>query len=472
MRYSKSTLKALAITGLFFIASCDVVNIDPQQSLSDEQIFTDPSAAQAAVIGMYDGLQEGGAFGGIGIMAADFSADVSRFTGSFTTFQQIRDYESLESTNGTILGIWADSYDPINRANNVFAGAPDVPDVSDAQRSQWQAEALFVRALCHFHLVRYFAQPYVNDPNNDGIPLVLEPTRGPGEHLNLERSSVEDVYKQIIEDLTTALDGLPAAQQFDGQATVGAAHALLARVYLHQQEWQLAHDHADEVIANSPFQLSADPLTPWADANYNGPEFIFAIQNRVDDQIGVNDALASFHRPDSQGGRGDIRAFSKLLDSYEATDLRRTGLFFETTDPDEAGVVFSGKWTHPNQADNVPVLRMADVYLMRAEAAAELGLEAPALADLNAVRARAQASQYDNNDYNNTAELVDLILLERYLELSFEGHRRHDFLRRGEGIQDENRQRVVAFGSDRTIFPIPARERDVNPNLSQNPGYN
>ena len=461
------------MTGALLFSSCDVLNIDPEQSLDDELIFTDQSAAESAVVGMYDGLQEGGAFGGIGIMSADFPADVSSFTGSFGTFQNIRDYDPLQATNGAVQDIWADSYDPINRANNVIEGAEEVPEVSQDLQDQWRGEAKFVRALTHFHLVRYFGQPYIAGTDNLGVPLILEPTDAPGEALEVPRSTVGEVYDQILSDLDDAEGWVPESQQFDGQATIGAVQALKARVYLHQQEWQQAYDYADMVIETSPYELSSDPATPWADHNYNGAEFVFAVQNRTDDQIGVNDALASFHRPDSDGGRGDVRARSNLLDLYEEDDLRYQELFYETDDESEAGDVFTGKWDHPNQADNVPVIRMADVHLMRAEAAAELDNEEQALEDLNAIRDRANASMYDMDDYASTEELIDLILDERFLELSFEGHRRHDFLRRGDGIQDANQGRVIEFGANRTIFPIPAREIDVNSALEgqQNPGY-
>lgn len=472
MKYPKSILPVSLIAGLFFLASCDVLNIEPEQSLSDEEIFTDASAAEAAVVGMYDGLQEGGAYGGIGIMAADFPTDVSRFTGSFTTLLNIRDYDPISSTNISILDIWADTYNPVNRANNIIEGAEEVPDVSGEVIAGWQGEAMFVRALSHFHLVRYFARPYIDGRDNPGIPLVLEATEEPGEHLNLPRASVGDVYDQIIEDLEFAEANLTAEQAFDGQATVGAAQALLARVYLHQEEWQLAFDHASAVIETSPYQLSADVVTPWADVNYNGPEFIFAVQNRADDQIGVNDAIASFHIPDSEGGRGDIRAFSKLVESFEEDDERLSGLHYETDDESEEGDIFTGKWVGGSQEDNIPVLRMADVYLMRAEAAAELSDYEQALTDLNMIRNRAGASEYDEDDFANGDELIDLILHERYLELSFEGHRKHDFLRRGLDIQDENQGRVIPHDADMVIFPIPAREIDVNSELEQNPGYN
>ncbi len=471
MKYSQSLLMGIFLMSALVISSCDVLNIDPEQSLDDEMVFTDESAAQSAVIGMYDGLQEGGAFGGIGIMAADFPTDVSQFTGSFGTFQNIRDYDPLQATNGAVEDIWADTYEPINRANNVIHGVEEVPDITDEQVDQWKGEAKFVRALTYFHLVRYFGQPYIVDPGNLGVPLMLEPTEEPGEHLNIPRSTVGEVYDQIISDLNDARGWLGEDQEFDGQATVGAVDALLARVYLHQQDWDSAFDYANSVIEDSPYELSGDPMTPWADHNYNGPEFIFAVQNRTDDQIGVNDALASFHRPDSEGGRGDVRAFGRLLDAYEDDDLRLTELFYETDEDAEDGHFFTGKWVHPNQADNVPVLRMADVYLMRAEAAAELENETQALEDLNAIRARAGASEYDTDDYADEDELIDLILQERYLELAFEGYRRHDFLRRGDAIQDANQNREIAFGDNRTIFPIPAREIDVNPELEQNDGY-
>jgi tetratricopeptide (TPR) repeat protein len=258
---------------------------------------------------------------------------------------------------------------------------------------------------------------------------------------------VEQIYQQVIADLTEAESLLP--DENDVYATKGAAAAILSRVYLGMGDYANARDAADRVIQSGEFELTGT----YAEAFNNNPnstEDIFAMQ--VSEQDGTNDMQLYCSIPDFGGRDGDVQIEQKHLDLYEAGDAR-LGMFYEGN-----GALRTGKWKL--QYKNVTVVRLAEMYLTRAECNFRLGTvvgDTPEN-DLNLIRDRVGLDPIVGPD-------LGAILNERKLELALEGSTIHD-LKRLHGSADG-----FAYNANAMVFPVPAREISANKNLEQNPGY-
>ena len=479
MRHRQLLTFLVAVVLSVGLVGCeDFLSIDPEQSIDSGQAFASQDAAETALSGMYDGLIQDGTYAGFFVPMADFTAQNANFGGSFTTWQQAQSF-NLIATHGPSEQMWQDFYDTINRANNVIARTPGVEDADDAFVTRAVNEAKFVRALAHFNLVRSYARPYnvvntSNVPGTDpdrqpGVPVITDPTEGPGDKLEVPRVSVADVYDQIVSDLQDARDNLSAAES-GGQvrATADAATALLAKVRLYQGRFADARDLAEEVINSGAFSL-AGPATI-AEQQGESPESIFsvsmsAISNGNDP---VNNHPSSFYTPGPLGGRGDITVTSDLVQTIQGGpggdgDLRGPGGIMYEFD----GALWTAKWDSPNQEDDAMVLRLSEMYLIAAEGHARTtgsgGSEAQAQKYVNAVRSKSGAEGISSSGQ----DLIDDIIRERRIELAFEGDRRHDVLRLGRTLESN----TGAAPQTQRIFPIPAREIDENDELTQNPGY-
>jgi starch-binding outer membrane protein, SusD/RagB family len=472
------------IVALAGFTACDVVDVDPEQEIPTDLVFDDEDGARTAVTGMYGAVRFGNAYGGFPLIMGDIRGGNSHFVGSFTTWQDVAGY-NISTTNSTVEGTWQANYEAINRANNVIESAPDVPDVTDEQIDEWVGNAHFVRAISLFNLVRWFGQPYgfTADNSHPGIPIVEDPTVGPGEQNHIPRSSVGEVYDQIISDLQAALENVPESYgetvRDRGRATTGSVNAFLARVYLTMSEWELAAGHAEYVIDSDMYSLVSG-YTFFDDSNTS--EDVFAIQMTTEDNPGTNAAFAAMHRP-SPTGRGDINPSVDLWNSFDEEDERRTlysegasgtDLPGEVTAQSELDNIWTLKYTSGNYDDNVHVIRVAEMKLTRAEALAEMNsIDSEAIELLNDVRERAGLDAYSELDFVAGDDLVEAILQERRWEFAHEGHHYFDRLRRGEGLEGIANLGgdSIDYGVDNIVFPVPLREMDLNPELEQNPGY-
>ena len=470
MKKSKLLITSL-LTSLVVIWSCDerLTEIAPEDSLSASVIFGSFSTIEATTVGIYDGMQDGD-FIGQPDMIADFLSDNVNFVGSFTTLQDIRDFNA-NATNGTVGAMWFDLFDVARDANNIIVNLPGVDasqvnfnNASDAAnfealRTQFLAEARFCRALSYFIGVNIFAQPFqISNGSTLGIPLVTEFFSGDISPFQLPRSTVNETHAFIEEDLIFAMNNLPETNGIRASST--AATALYARLLLYREQWTDAANMANDVINTAGFALAPDFTF------YNNPssEHIFRIINQADDAAFGND-FDTFYNPTSQNGRGDLTFSADLLAAFEPGDLRRD-LSIDDVDAGNNPGVFTTKYPNGQNNDSDPnVLRMGEVYLTRAEANFRAGtsIGATPLEDVNTIRARAGLPAL------GSVTLQD-ILDERRIELAFEGHRRMDLLRNGENLRPGGGA-VSAPGGNFTILPIPAVELQRNPNAVQNPGY-
>ena len=437
------------------------LDVAPTQTIDQAQALNTSKDVEAALVGAYDGLQgsntNGDTYAGGFQYTSELLAAVAtevRFGGTFANLQELFRKE-LTTINSTAEGLWLRSYLTINRANNVLA---NISKVTDAKKPTVEGGARFIRGALYFELVRLYGKQWGDGNNavNLGVPIVLDPTSVVTDANKIPRNTVAQVYGQAIEDLTKAEELLPATNL--AYASKSTAAAMLARLYLQQGNYAAARDAANRVIASGRFRL----VTPFGAAfntklNNNGAnpaEYIFAVQ--VNDQDGFNGMNTFFGTTigsiPGTAGRGDIRIQPAHIALYEANDAR--GAFFIKPGANTFTYKFLDRFGH------IPVIRLAEMILTRAEANFRLGtaVGAAPLADINAIRTRAGLSELA------TVSLA-AILKERKLELAFEGHALHDVKRNGENVG------TLPFNSPKLILPIPQREIDVNKQLVQNEGY-
>ena len=433
----------------FFLAGCaDMLDIEPANSIDASKGISTSSDVEALLVGAYSAMGDGDVYGGNILRDAELIADDLDnpelfWDGTFVAPGEIWT-KSMLVTNDQAQSTWLDSYEAINICNTVLA---NLEVVTPEKTDQVEGEAKFIRAAIYFELVRTFAKTWTdgNPASNPGVPIVLEPTDASNISILASRDPVSEVYDQVISDLNDAAALLPDDNGFF--ANRFAAHAILSRVYLMQNDYAKAADHASIVIEESGYSLESS----YADAfNKTSPssssEDIFAIQ--VTDQDGINE-MNTFFASSDFGGRGDIYIEQNHFDLYEPND-DRLNLFYD----DER----CGKWK--NIFGNVTIIRLAEMYLTRAEANFREGTSVGAdpIDDINTIRNRVNLSDL-------VTLTLDDILLERHLELAFEGHRMHD-IKRTQGSVG-----TLPYSDPSLVFPIPQRELNINPDLGQNQGY-
>ncbi|MEM9930690.1 MAG: RagB/SusD family nutrient uptake outer membrane protein, partial [Bacteroidota bacterium] len=379
-------------------------------------------------------------------------------------------------------------YLALNHANLVIQGVDivDDPALTQALKDQLRGEALFLRGMIHFEMVRYFGKPWSANSSSDlGIPVVTMAVDESTDIAFPARNTVAEAYDRAIADLTEAASLLGATGD-RGRANATAATAYLAEIAFQQRDYPRAATLAQQVI-DAGYPLAASPEEPFV--TEGSSEEIFAVISTTQDNPGVNGSLATFHHINGRGG--DVVVNVDLKENgYEAiipasqqaeapagstvVDLRAARL----TSSDIFNVEKYEDFT--NNADDLILNRTSTFYLMRAEALArQNGVNQESLDLLNAIRARAMrlvdgdgnesdASaivNYEAGDFADADALIEAIILERRVELAFEGNRLHDLRRLERDI------RGIAFDADVLVFPIPQREMDANSMLVQNPGY-
>lgn len=450
----KTITKIVLASAILFAACNKQLDTKPSTSISDKDALNTSSDVQAALVGAYADLGDYDFYGGDIFVESELLANTTEFnwTGTYQGLTQIYN-KAIPVDNIFVRDTWLAGYAAINDANNVLSA---LNVVDEEQKDRVAGEAEFIRGSAYFDLVRMFARAYNDgDPSiNPGVPVTLTPTKFITDSSRLSRSSVADVYSQVISDLSDAVAKLPESNGF--YANKAAAAAMLARVYLQKLDYSNAANAANlaiETATNNGYELVRNyadefPAPPSPAPVSNTSEDLFAMQ--VTTSSGAN-AFQDYFSP---LGRGDIQINEEHLALYESGDTR-LGLFYE-----DGGSIYTGKFD--NLYGNVHIIRLAEMYLIRAEANFRLGtaVGATPVEDINVIRARAGIPLYTEGELT-----LDDILLERRRELAFEGFRLHDIKRL------EGNVGLLPWNSPRLILPIPNREIIVNPNLVQNEGY-
>lgn len=447
-----------ALSSLVLLGACNKeLNQQPYQQIQQSQAFMSASDVQITLVGAYNraGLRD--LYGGGMMLYPDLMTTQSTifWQGTYQGLSQLVG-QTIPNDNGFINSLWFAGYQVVNQANNVLA---NLSKVTPANQNRTEGEARFLRGMVYFDLVRVFGKSW-NDGDataNLGVPISLTPTSVISSDSYLKRSTVAQVYQQAIADLTIAEAKLPATNNF--YASSGAASAILARIYLQKGDYANAASEATKVIASGNYALNAMyssefPYPGGMPVHVdNTAEDIFAIQ--VTNQQGAN-YMNTFYASADNAGRGDIVIKDGFVADFETGDTRASMYNYD-----------SGKILRCDKFDNiygnVHIVRLAEMYLIRAEANLRISSNSAigdrAVNDLNMIRMRAGLPAA-------VVATTASVLTERRHELAFEGgFFFHDAKRLGIDLTP------VAFNSPKVVFPIPLQDMNANKKLVQNPGY-
>lgn len=477
----KKIYLAIAMFSGLFLTSCDsILDKEPLSELIDKTTDTDKpftaADAEAAMAAAYAGLKTSQAE----LMMLDYyvngdaQSDNSHAGADNPDNFQIDDYK-ISSTNNNVSRDWRYFYGLVALCNNVIEKAPTAADLTPARRDEMIGEASFLRGWLYFGMVQLWG----------GVPIVTKPVPAISAEnfeevykiLYPDRKSLEEVYAQIIEDLVRAVNFAPTAYGPNKmRGTKYAAHAVLAKVYatINPHDWAKVNEHCDAVIAGG-FSLLPVYDHLWDGNHENSAEAIFEM-NCTDWNTGGNWGSSMFVGTDwkkfNTPTHNLVDAFDAAGDNVRKASSIKFQKVTSWTDAywDTNNYPFCYKMRNTAGGQNQIFLRLADIYLLKAEALTELGqLDNVSGAQyyVNLVRSRVSLTP-------TTATTADALLTaianERRLELAFEGHRWYDLKRTGKAVET-----MSALGyninENKLLWPIPQGERDKNINLTQNPGY-
>ncbi|MGQ0739339.1 MAG: RagB/SusD family nutrient uptake outer membrane protein [Bacteroidota bacterium] len=491
------------------------LQIDPRQSIDASTALTSREAIEASITAIYARLKNARQYGRDLITHPEALAD-----NGFATNKSGRLLPEAQNNLGAHFTgtIWTNSYAAINQINLTLEAIPSLslsPPVTEAEKDRWEGQLYFLRGLYYFNLVRVYAYipgAVVAPQDKGGVPISTAgiSTESGALAWKPSRAPIDDVYTQIIADLTVA-NGKLLPAIVPNLANRPATQALLARVNLYRKNYSEAKRWADSCIglASSRLSTTANHVSQWRGDTHT--ESLFQVRFATSaENIGVNESLqTSFTtlvtpgNPASLGGFGDlVPTLTMLADLGIALQGGMTTTNFavnavvatRTTDvrnllyePGSTGrgpakvecTKFLGKSGFIN-LDNVPVVRVAEAYLIRAEAQAAAGSSvlnlAAALADLKAIKNRRYtdytgSAQETADNAATQSQLFDEIIRQRRIELAFEGHRFFDLKRLGRDLVKSPHYNNVAFTDIRILPAIPQADVDGNPNLKQNTGY-
>lgn len=513
IKYKLSSIALLAAALTF--SSCEkALEVDPRQSVDIATALNSRENVNAAITGVYSRLKSARVYGRDMIALPEALSDNGRATNRSGRFVN----ESNNQPNAHFIH-WQNYYYAINDINLALEAIPNLnvtPAVTDAEKATWEGQLQFLRALCYFDLVRSYAYDpgtAISSQDKGGVPLLLNGVKTLEDAvLRLPaRSSVADVYKQVYADLQAAEAKLGNLTTTPSIASKQAAQGLLARAALYNKDYATAKEYADKVIATHGSRLltAGGYVNGWR--NRVNPESLFEVAFTINaENIGVNESLQTSFTTiviagnrSQTGGFGDLVPTEALLTDLgiimtktatgastsgtaavaiasRSTDVRnllyeigtagRGAAFVETTK-------FLGKNGSIN-LDNVPVLRISDMFLIRAEA-----LSTPGSPVLDEAAARLDLKKIKENRYTDygasTAAVADLLLSgqdllneiirQRRIEFAFEGHRFFDLKRLGRDIVKS--PATLPFSDYKILPSLPVRELDGNPNLVNNTGY-
>jgi starch-binding outer membrane protein, SusD/RagB family len=432
------------------LVSCTkVLDVEPTDAIASDIAISDRVGVERALIGSYNALQLVGLYGRNAIIVGDLAADNLTWTGTTQAYGQFLN-KPIPADNGEIDGMWSASYDGINRVNNILYALPAISGMSQEEVDFYEGETLFIRALLHFNLATYFG----------GVPIRTLPTLDLSM-IDIERSTVAQVYDQVITDLISAKAKLPL-EKSDGLANSFSASALLAKVYLakyhftnDKQYADLAITEAGRVISDERYALApayGDLFSPAISTKESVFEIVYDLQNY--------NRLAQYFYTRSLVGRYEVAPSEGLIQSFDTSDQR----FSISLTYDDKNKPYATKYNDVSGGtDRVYVFRLAEMYLIRAEALAYTNGDIALIqSDINTIRNRAGMV---NTTADNIPDLKLAIENECRHEFAFEGHRWSDLVR--------TKRAVTVLGIDEkyTLFPIPLSEMQTNKLIKQNPGY-
>ncbi len=484
------------------LVSCDnILNTEPVNRIGSTQFFQNENQVEQAVIGAYAKLQD--------MYNSHWRFAEQRSDNTIVQFNDANrgqhptweiDEFIMTPSNIALEPYWEDIYEGIQRCNAVLSNIDNAQFNTDGLREQLMGEAKFLRAFYYFNLVRLFGD----------VPLILEEVESPDEAFSTleERTDAQTVYDQIIMDATDAAAVLPESYSSEkkGRATEGAARTLLADIYLTRENYSSALAELERVMELG-YSLLNDYEAVFDPDNKNHSESIFDVNYaELESNLSLGSNFIYQFAPHNSGTNitGDNAGnplglnlpTRDIFNAYEPGDIRKNASIAFYVDPGnsqygiavEDTILYIKKVDHPHSVRGVtnvnwPVYRYAHVLLMMAEVINELdGPTGEAYSYLNQVRQRAELDDLDPG--LSQSEFREAVYQEQRVELAFENHRWFNLIRTGRAqntmqqhgeevkdIQRHLREPVYVIEEYKLLYPIPARELTLNPDLEQNPGW-
>ena len=482
--------------GLIALSSCgnSWLDLEPGTEVQTEKAIEDYKSADVALTGIYNGLQ-------------GTSSKTTYYGTSMWLYGDVRGEDmqsSLMSSRGAAFysmkytandapSMWSIPYNVILRANRLLEAidAKKVVDATPDQLNAMRSEAIAIRGLVHFDLCRIYGAPYsVDNGASYGVPIVLGPLPVASQET---RKTVAQVYEQVIKDLEESLEigGLTKDKHY-GYVNHWFVKGLLSKVHLYKGDNEKALAYAEDVIKNSPYELwtNEEYVDGWKTTDRGRKEMLFEIVNFSTDNWTDREGIANIMSPYGYADAVATKAFIDML--AKTPDDVRNNVLVESVKPGSVKIfgkskVFVNKYPR-NEAgewrlNSLPVMRISEIYLFAAEAAAKLNKSDIAATYLNVIHKRANPEAADLTAADATLERISL---ERRKELIGEGSRFFDAMRNDETITRYTNEADRGFHPSlddvsrsfnrtyfRTLLPIPLSETNVNAPIreQQNPGY-
>ncbi len=478
---------------LLGVSSCnrDLLSPIPQTSVSDASAFSTTTRVQTQLLSLYGAMKDGNFYGGRYAIYGDIRGE--EFMNETSNLVTGSDVWGLNATNSAtaVVNLWYFAYLTINKCNifidGMAAGGSTVVGAETA--AKYIAEAKLIRGLTYYSLLQYYARPYADgNGSKPGVPLRLNGIKGVGQS-NLARSTVAEVYTQILKDLNEAETALPSTYTTAADNTTRAhkntAIALKTRVYLSMQNYASVITEANKIVsATAPFkaptgvanQLQADIATVFT--NFTTTESIFSMPmtSTTGDFPGTQNQLAYYYSPNAANGgvgNGEYSLNPKGIiaePTWTATDKRRT--FVKQSGTGTTVKNWLVKYKAPSPfTDYVPVIRYSEVLLNLAEAKVRSTntVDTQAVALLNAVRNRSDAATtFTAASFAASTGLANAILLERRIEFLGEGLRNNDLMRLLQTIPAKGTVPAKAPTEPNYIWPISSSELALNNLVTDN----
>jgi starch-binding outer membrane protein, SusD/RagB family len=472
----KNYIKIIALGSALSLGSCsNLLDTEPKQSLTPDTALADVNGYESVLAAAYGGVRRFGTYGQTLMIAPEIMADNLRIianTGRYIGQEINADRQHMNLWGDFTPTTQANNYGSINQTNIIISGI-DAIEGDATRKNRIKGEAFFLRSLYYFDLAKVYGYEPGKEVNgwNNSVVIRTTPTLGFSDADFKARSTNRQVYDLIEADLNTAIGLLPVAAKGTAgiyRVTKGAAEALLARVYLYDSKFPEAAAMASQAMAT--FGLANDGTGLNTPANYvsgfstyPNPESLFEVEIRSVDWStvdGVNNSMCTLTSNVFSSAQFIVTASNELLAAYETGDVRRD-TWVATTRSGAAGTVYrSAKWlgTKGDFLENLPIIRAAELYLIRARS------------DLNALRSKRGLAAVDAGLVGDA--LFAQILKERRLEFAVEGHRWFDLKRNGLTISKAGNIEAVPYSDYRLLAPLPQDQLILNELLVDNPGYN
>ncbi len=441
-----------------FTWSCsDFLEVKPDNAFVINEVLDTPEDTREFLDGAYDALSFGSVYGGQFSLISELMTD-GVYGENIINGDWLAHYtRSTDIFLGTTRSMFENAFQAVGRANNVLDQLDQIEGFSDVDKNYIEGEVKFIRALVHFDMVRFFAQPYGSVASNTQLGIAIRTTQSTDL---VNRSTVQEVYNQIIQDLEDASTLLPESNSY--YANAWAAKALLAKVYFQMNDFENAFSYAHDVIEMGPFELDTSFVNKYGYAPSN--EVIFGLQSSHLDFDNANGSYRGYFRPDpSNLGLPQLFPSNELVVQFQTEPDKRFAAWFELA---ASGQFLCKKFAYDSVYTN-PVIHLTELHLIRGEAALENLNVDQARTDVNLIKERAGVALVAPGAA--TAALFLALRTERHKELFFENNRMHELKRQAVRDSPNMTIRNAPWNCAGMVCQFPDNELKGNPNMEPNP---